>query len=367
MKNIKISTRLAAAFGFILSLAVLLAMIGLWNAIHAQSIAQEINDRHKAGQLMEQWTRAIDVRANQVIAYALVPEPAMTAFLKQEIDAAAVRIKDYAAQADALFTMPESRRLYQRIMKERDTYLKTLGTIDQALADDMPAVVNEIVMKELPAINASYLASIEALRAYQQEQIDLAQQKATDQAELSEQVLVLATLLALILGPLFAWRVMRAITIPLRRAVVAAETIAQRNLSHEIHVDSHNEIGQLLNALAAMTRNLRSALGEVRKGSDAIASASAQITAGNLDLSSRTEQQASSLAETAATTEQITATVRQNADNAQQANTLAASAAKTATDGGAIVAELVSTMGEINAKSQQVADIIGVIDSIAFQ
>ncbi|MGA0585503.1 MAG: HAMP domain-containing protein, partial [Castellaniella sp.] len=173
-----------------------------------------------------------------------------------------------------------------------------------------------------------------------------------DQALLSEQILVLATLLALILGPLFAWRVMRAITVPLRRAVVAAETIAQRDLSHEIHADSRNEIGQLLNALAAMTRNLRGALGEVREGSDAIASASAQISAGNLDLSSRTEQQASSLAETAATMEQITATVRQNADNAQQANTLAASATKTATDGGAIVAELVTTMGEINTKSQ---------------
>src|SRR5690606_18664064 len=104
--------------------------------------------------------------------------------------------------------------------------------------------------------------------------------------------------------------------------VATAETIARRDLSHDIHVDSNNEIGQLLNALATMTRNLRGALGEVRSGSDAIASASAQISAGNLDLSSRTEQQASSLAETAATTEQITATVRQNADNAQQANTL---------------------------------------------
>ncbi|MGX5660822.1 methyl-accepting chemotaxis protein, partial [Castellaniella ginsengisoli] len=303
MKNIKISTRLAAAFGFILSLAVALAAIGLWNAMHAQSIAQEISQRQKAGQLMEQWTRAIDVRANQVIAYALVPDPAMTAYLKQEIDAAAVRIKDYAAQADALFTVPESRRLYQRILKERDTYLKTLGTIEQALADKMPLVVNEIVLKELPAINQSYLASIEALRAYQQEQIDLTQQEATDQALLSEKTLVLATLLALILGPLFAWRVMRAITVPLRRAVVAAETIAQRDLSHEIHADSRNEIGQLLNALATMTRNLRGALGEVREGSNAIASASAQISAGNLDLSSRTEQQASSLAETAATME----------------------------------------------------------------
>src|SRR5690606_34577722 len=135
-------------------------------------------------------------------------------------------------------------------------------------------------------------------------------------------VLAAATLLALILGPLFAWRVTRSITHPLRHAVTLAQAVARRDLSADAVARGRDEIGQLLNALATMTRNLRGALGEVRSGSDAIASASAQISAGNLDLSSRTEQQASSLAETAATTEQITATVRQNADNAQQANTL---------------------------------------------
>src|SRR5690606_41025617 len=114
-------------------------------------------------------------------------------------------------------------------------------------------------------------------------------------------VLAVATLLALILGPLFSWRVTRSITHPLRSAVDVAEAVARRDLSADVAARGRDEIGQLLNALAAMTRNLRSALGEVRKGSDAIASASAQITAGNLDLSSRTEQQASSLAETAAT------------------------------------------------------------------
>ncbi|MHA3903927.1 methyl-accepting chemotaxis protein [Castellaniella sp. WN] len=367
MKNLKISTRLATAFGFILSLALILALIGIWNALNAQSIAEEISQRRQAGQLMDQWARDVDVRANQVIAYALVSDPEMIGYFKQGIDGATVRIKDYTEQADALFTVPESRRLFQHIMDLRASYLDILGTIYKALDDHQAMVANDIVRERLPEINRTYLASIEALRAYQEEQTNLAQQRAADQAVLSERILALATILAFILGPLFAWRVMRAITGPLRRAVEAAETIAHRDLSHEVHADSTNEIGQLLSALATMTRNLRGALGEVRSGSDAIASASAQISAGNLDLSSRTEQQASSLAETAATMEQITATVRQNADNAQQANTLAASAAKTATDGGAIVAELVSTMSEINTKSQQVADIIGVIDSIAFQ
>ncbi|MBB6084544.1 methyl-accepting chemotaxis protein [Castellaniella defragrans] len=367
MKNLKISTRLAAAFGFILFLALILALIGIWNAFNAQSIAAEVGQRQQASQLMDQWTRDVDVRANQVMAYALASDPKMIGYFKQGIDGATARIADYTRQADALFTVPESRRLFQHIMDQRASYLNTLDTIYKALDARQATAALDVVRERLPEINRTYLASIEALRSYQQEQVDHAQRRAADQAVLSERILALATILALILGPLFAWRVMRAITGPLRRAVAAAEAIAQRDLSHEIHVDSANEIGQLLSALATMTRNLRGAMTEVRTGSDAIASASSQISAGNLDLSSRTEQQASSLAETAATMEEITATVRQNADNAQQANTLAASAAKTATDGGAIVAELVSTMSEINTKSQQVADIIGVIDSIAFQ
>ena len=123
----------------------------------------------------------------------------------------------------------------------------------------------------------------------------------------------------------------------------------------------------LLFAMHDMRTQLATIVGNVRGGADAIATASAQISAGNLDLSARTEQQASSLTETAATTEQITATVRQNADNAQQANRLAESAARTAGDGGVLVAQLVDTMQDINRRSAQVADIVGVIDSIAFQ
>ncbi|MGB3275250.1 MAG: MCP four helix bundle domain-containing protein, partial [Castellaniella sp.] len=296
MKNIKISTRLAAAFGFILLLALTLALIGIWNANNAQSITEEIGQRRQAGQLMDRWTRAVDVRANQVMAYALVSDPEMIEYFKEGISDATNKISDYTRQADVLFTVPESRRLFQHIMEQRASYLDTLNTIYKALDDHQAMVANDIVRERLPEINRTYLASIEALNTYQQEQIDLAQRQSANQAALSERILVLATILALILGPLFAWRVMRAITGPLRRAVDAAQTIAQRDLSHEIRVDSNNEIGQLLSALATMTRNLRGALSEVRGGSDAIASASAQISAGNLDLSSRTEQQASSLA-----------------------------------------------------------------------
>lgn len=144
------------------------------------------------------------------------------------------------------------------------------------------------------------------------------------------------------------------------------DEISTGNLAVPIRLGPRDH-SSLLFSMLQMRNHLAAIVGNVRGGAEAIAAASAQISAGNLDLSARTEQQASSLAETAATMEEITTTVQQNADNAQQANTLATMAARTANDGGAIVTELVDTMGEINTHSRQVADIIGVIDSIAFQ
>ncbi|MFT0531470.1 methyl-accepting chemotaxis protein [Castellaniella hirudinis] len=142
--------------------------------------------------------------------------------------------------------------------------------------------------------------------------------------------------------------------------------IADGNLAVPIQLRAGDQTS-LLYAMQDMRDHLGDIVADVRSGANAIATASAQISAGNQDLSARTEQQASALTQTAATTEQITATVRQNADHARQANTLAAAASRTASEGGVIVAQLVDTMQEINQRSEQVADIINVIDSIAFQ
>ncbi|WP_323011351.1 methyl-accepting chemotaxis protein [Castellaniella sp.] len=142
--------------------------------------------------------------------------------------------------------------------------------------------------------------------------------------------------------------------------------IAAGDLAVPIRLRAGDRVS-LLFAMKDMRDHLGDIVGDVRTGANAIATASAQISAGNLDLSARTEQQASALTQTAATTEQITSTVRQNADHARQANTLAAAAAHTASQGGVIVSQLVDTMHDINQRSEQVVDIISVIDSIAFQ
>ncbi|WP_426116935.1 methyl-accepting chemotaxis protein [Massilia sp. PWRC2] len=166
---------------------------------------------------------------------------------------------------------------------------------------------------------------------------------------------------------LFGLALVRGISRSLALAMDAANAVAQGDLTHRIRVEGKDEIAQLLTSLSAMQDSLVDIVGQVRSGTDTIATASNQIAAGNLDLSSRTEQQASSLEETASSMEELTSTVKQNAENARQANQLAASASDVATKGGAVVAHVVDTMGSINDSSRKIVDIIGVIDGIAFQ
>ncbi|MFN6994968.1 MAG: methyl-accepting chemotaxis protein [Aquincola tertiaricarbonis] len=135
-----------------------------------------------------------------------------------------------------------------------------------------------------------------------------------------------------------------------------------------VHVDlKPGDVHSLLAAMQQMQQGLASTVGSIRSSTDTIATASGEIAAGNLDLSARTEAQASALEQTAASMEQLTATVKHNADNARQANELALSASQVASRGGAVVGQVVQTMSSISASSRKIADIIGVIDGIAFQ
>ena len=149
-------------------------------------------------------------------------------------------------------------------------------------------------------------------------------------------------------------------------AVRIVEKIAEGDLSTAIKLparDTHS----LLHSIEKMRGSLSGIVAGVRNGTDTIATASNQIAAGNLDLSSRTEEQASALEETASSMEELTSIVRQNADNAQQANQLAISASGAAENGGKVIEQVVGTMAGINSASTKIADIIGVIDGIAFQ
>ena len=159
----------------------------------------------------------------------------------------------------------------------------------------------------------------------------------------------------------------RNVRTPLASATDWAQRIAGGDLSVREEVTRRDEIGQLQKAIESITLGLANVIWSVKNGTDMIANAAQEIASGNQDLSSRTEEQASSLEETASSMEELTSTVRQNADNARQANQLTLSATEIATKGGDVVGEVVRTMHDIHESSRRIADIINVIDGIAFQ
>lgn len=154
---------------------------------------------------------------------------------------------------------------------------------------------------------------------------------------------------------------------PLQQAIDIANKLAGGDLTHKFSVNRSDEFGELLKALSQMGVNLRATVLDVQKNAASVRLATGEIASGNLDLSQRTEEQASSLEETASSMEELTATVRQNTDNSINANQIAMTASNITTKGGEMMQEVVSTMSSISESSSKIADIISVIDGIAFQ
>ncbi len=159
----------------------------------------------------------------------------------------------------------------------------------------------------------------------------------------------------------------RQVLQPLEQVLTQAQRVASGQPGENINLNRVDEIGMLLRAINQAGLNLRALVDDAAERAAVVDTSSAEMAQGNLDLSARTESQASALEETAASMEQFSSTVRQNADNARQADTLAQAASAVAVQGGRVVAEVVHTMRGINQASRKIADIIGVIDGIAFQ
>ncbi|MBV8619464.1 MAG: HAMP domain-containing protein [Curvibacter sp.] len=174
-------------------------------------------------------------------------------------------------------------------------------------------------------------------------------------------------LISMTLGVLIAWRTTASVTQPIGRAMVVAERIAKGDLTSQIEVRIQDETGRLLEAIAAMQDRLRELVGQIGETADSIHVASSEVAAGNLNLSQRTEEASHNLQDASSTLAQLTDMVGHSANSAREVNRLAANASEVAVRGGSVVTRVVQTMDEISLSSRKIADIIGVIDGIAFQ
>ena len=253
------------------------------------------------------------------------------------------------------------------IKEKRGQYVQSFTKVAELVGLDRREEAVQLLNSEtLLAIDALQIP-IAGLAALQKRVVIASSAEAQKHIEFSQQLMVGLVLLGIVIGTGAAILITRSITRPIGEALHLARQVAAGDLTGQVQPEGKDEMAQLLEALQTMSTALVRIVGGVRVSSEAISSASSQIAAGNLDLSQRTEEQAASLEQTAASLEQIGATVRQNYEGSQHANQVAAAAADVALRGGTVVAQVVHTMEAINVSSRKIADIIGVIDGIAFQ
>ena len=229
------------------------------------------------------------------------------------------------------------------------------------------ANVDKVVMNVIPPLSVALSAAADALDRSQVEQAKAAYESAAARSHAFLMLIIGAIGVGIAAALGCAFGLHRAISVPLSKMLGHFSAISNGNLTERITVGSKDEMGALTQGLIDMQRGLIRTIVTMRGGSESIASATKQIAAGNMDLSQRTEEQASSLEETASSMEELTSIVRQNADNARQASQLAGNASDIAVKGGEVVGRVIETMSGINDSSKKIADIIGVIEGIAFQ
>ncbi|MDM0123472.1 methyl-accepting chemotaxis protein [Variovorax arabinosiphilus] len=368
LSNVSIGKRLTLVVGIILALSVTSSVLAILKLRQlGDEVRLMVEQNIKTERAGSDWLRHTTSGVQRAAAIAKSTDPSLIAYFAP---ATAKSITDTNALQkflEARMDTPEKKKLFEKIGELRKTYLAAREEVSKAkMAGDMDGA-NKIFNERFEPTSRDYVAGVQQMVETERVALDTAAERSDEMRANLTMLLIVCSVLSLVLGVALAWMLVRSITHPLRRAVAVAEAVAAGDLTSRIEVTSTDETGQLMQALRGMNSSLAKVVGEVRQGTDTIATASSQIASGNQDLSSRTEEQASSLEQTAASMEELTSTVKQNADNARQANQLAASASEVAVRGGTVVSQVVNTMGSINASSKKIVDIIAVIDGIAFQ
>jgi len=375
-KNSTVRTKLTASFGGLALMVLAVAGLSVKSLSDAdRRFADFVNGANARAMLAGQVRAAVNQRAIAARNLVLVTSPEDVALEKAAVMQAHEAVQAELAelnervQADPT-TSSTARRMIGEIDRVEKAYGPVALRIVKLALDGNKAEATERINRDCRPLLRALIAATDDYKTHSEA---LAQQltRASNEAYATQRNVLLvacglAVLAAIALGLLIARSLARALGAEPGELGQAARHIADGDLG-EIAGADRAPAGSVLSSLGAMQASLARIVGEVRKSSDSIATGSSQIAAGNADLSQRTEEQASALEETSATMTELGATVRSNSDNAAQANQLAREATEVASRGGDVVGQVVDTMKGINDSSRRIADIITVIDGIAFQ
>ncbi|MBB3196724.1 methyl-accepting chemotaxis protein [Roseateles terrae] len=358
--------------GLVLGLVLLISFVGSGlSYVALKRVADDtntmFNDDLVAERAASDWNRNITNGVNRTTAIAISADTSLTEFFAPSVAESTKQAGELQKKLDGFMKTPEERVLFEKLGEARKAYLSSRDAVMAAKKGGDAEKARQIFDQQFQPAAARFQEAIQAIVQNQRSSLDEAAKKVDQSNANARTTLLVFSLIALALGVWFAVTLTRSITHPLRGAAGVADAIAHFDLSRQVPKGGADETGQLLGSLSGMQEQLLKLIGDVRSSAENIGTASAEIATGNHDLSARTEQTASNLQQVAASMTQLTGTVRQTADSAMTANQLSSSAAETAQRGGAVMGEMVATMGAITESSRRIADIIGVIDGIAFQ
>jgi methyl-accepting chemotaxis protein len=372
--NMKVATKLIIGFSSIAIIGAIVACIGIFSMSKLNSAADSMYREDLVGlsYIKEANINLIYAgRSRNAYLAALTPEERNKH--RADVQRYLAAMDDYLAKARPLFVAPKGQQLLKEYVEPSKEYARLMAIALDSAAGEPLAQRSEAVQRAQVATRQQ----ADVLDKLMDGMTDLKEKRASDKAAATSQLyqFSLTLMLGLVVGSLagglaLGLLITRALTRqlggePAEVAKVASQ-IADGDLTVEVEV-RHDDTRSVLFAMKSMRDSLGGIVGQVRSGTDTIATASAQIASGTQDLSARTEEQAGALEETASSMEELTSTVKQNADHTRHANELARTASSVAQKGGAVVDEVIGTMSAINESSGKIADIIGVIDGIAFQ
>ncbi len=371
LMNMPIGTRLATGFALLVALLVIITTAGV-TRISAldQNTDVIVNDRLVKVELSDTIEGEVNRQARALRTALIASDQNVVNGELAKIADSAPRVAKAIEQLEATIHTPQGKAALLALTDARRTFKELEHKLVEMIRAKQIDDGRTFLVKDMLAPQAVYLAAIDA---FAKTQVDGMRAFAIESREMARNAFVLMVSLAVV-AVAFAVAVGVVLTRSITRQIGgephSAATLAQGVAAGDlvVRVDLRpGDTTSLMARLKEMQDNLLKVVSHVRENSESVATASAQIAQGNSDLSQRTEEQAAALEETASSMEQLGSTVRQNADNAKQANQLALSASAVAIKGGEVVGQVVDTMKNINDSSRRIADIIGVIDGIAFQ
>ncbi|GAB3361462.1 MULTISPECIES: methyl-accepting chemotaxis protein [Giesbergeria] len=364
----RIGLRLKLGFGILMVMMLLMAAIAILQMSRvAQANSQLVDEdwvKAEATSTIDTLTRA---NARHTMELVLFADAAHLAQSKAKIAANRQAIDQALATLERLVQGTEGKALLARVQEARGRYVQSFSRVSGLVEAAEHSKALQLLQGEtLPTLDALQ-TEVSALNNLQKQRVDNTGHYVLKEIGTARWLLLAQALAGLVLGTVLSLWITRSIVAPLKRAVQIAQQVAAGNLGSPIEVQGQDETAELLHALREMDEGLSKIVAQVRSGAENMASATRQIAAGNIDLSSRTEEEASALEQTVASMHELTSTVRQNFEHSKTANQIADAASKVAVKGGEVVAQVVNTMDAINVSSRKIADIISVIDGIAFQ